>query len=81
MMTLFRDQKFENFRERGTTQSRSGIKEGPLSAQHTRVFRFDRLWRSTPSAVFEQFEHCLYKSTSKVTFDLASAEQRRSDPT
>ena len=46
---------------RGTTQSHSGIEEGPLSTQHTRVSRFDHLGRSIPhAAVSEQFEHWSY---------------------
>jgi len=48
-MTPFRDQKSEILRERGTTQSDSGIEEGPLLTQHTRISRFDCLWQSTPS--------------------------------
>jgi len=55
----FRDQEFKFLEERGTSASHSGIEEGPLPTPHTaRVPRFDCLCRSTPLAVFEQFEHC-----------------------
>ena len=56
-MTPFQDQKFEILRDRGTTRSYSGIEEGPVLTQHTRVSRFDRLRHSIPPAVIEQFEH------------------------
>jgi len=49
-MTPFRDQKSEILRERGTTQSHSGIEEGPLPTQRTRISRFNR--PSSPPSCF-----------------------------
>jgi len=58
--TPFQGKKSKILEERDTAPSHRGIEEGPLPLPipHTaRVPQFDRLWRSTPIAVFEHFEH------------------------
>jgi len=52
MMTPFRDQKTQVLRERVTTQSHSGIEEGPFPTQHTRISWSDCLRCSTPPQLF-----------------------------
>ena len=58
-MTPFRDQKFEILRERGTTQSHTGIEEVP-SRRNIPAFLDSTTYSARPPpAVFEQFEHCV----------------------